>query len=530
MAIGSRWLGFLLFGFMGLGLLRAAEDKRPNILFCIMDDASYMHMSAYGCEWMRTPAFDRLADEGILFQNAYTPNAKCAPSRSSILTGRNSWQLEEAANHVVEFPTKFKTWPEALQENGYQAGKTGKGWGPGTAVDENGNSRELIAKAYSSKKLNPRPTKSMSSIDYAGNFETFMGQIDESQPWFFWYGAQEPHRRYEYGTGQTLGGKSIDDIDEVPAFWPDNEIIRNDMLDYGLEIEHADSHLGRMIKYLESNRQLENTLIVMTSDNGMPFPRGKAQEYEYSNHMPLAMMWPAGIRNPGRVVEDMISFIDFAPTFLEIAGVDYEVSGMESSPGRSLTDIFKSRKSGQVNPKRDYVLIGKERHDYSRPNNQGFPIRGIVGKGYLYLRNYKIDLWPAGNPELGYLDVDASPTKTQILELFRSGQDSSYWDLSFGKRKSEIEFFNIENDPECMNNLVDDERLTEMRRAMKGRLETALKEQGDPRAMGNGDVFDSYGYSQEHAWNFYERFMKGEFGPEMTGWVDPEDYEKEPID
>jgi len=510
--------------------LNADRDSRPNILFCIMDDASYMHMSAYGCEWMSTPAFDRLAEEGILFQNAYTPNAKCAPSRSSILTGRNSWQLEEAANHIVEFPVKFKTWPEVLRENGYQSGKTGKGWGPGTAVDAAGNRRELIAKAYGSEKLDPRPTKAMSSIDYASNFDVFLDEIKTDEPWFFWYGAQEPHRRYEYGTGQRLGGKSIDDIDEVPGFWPDNEIIRNDMLDYGLEIEHADNHLGRMIDSLESRGLLENTLIVMTSDNGMPFPRGKAQEYEYSNHMPLAMMWPEGIRNPGRVVEDMVSFIDFAPTFLDVASIRYSDSGMASSPGRSLTDIFNSKKDGQVNPKRDYILIGKERHDFSRPNNQGYPIRGIVGKGYLYLRNYKIDLWPAGNPELGYLDVDASPTKTQILEMFRSGQDASYWNLSFGKRDREVEFFNIANDPECLNNLVDDERLTETRRAMKSRLEAALKEQADPRFLGNGDVFDNYGYSKEHAWNFYERFMKGEFGPEMTGWVDPSDYEKEPID
>ena len=415
----------LFFALVFLTALNAADKERPNILFCIMDDASYMHMSAYGCEWMNTPAFDRLAEEGILFQNAYTPNAKCAPSRSSILTGRNSWQLEEAANHVVKFPTKFKTFPEVLRESGYQAGKTGKGWGPGTAVNVDGSPRELIAKPYQSEQLVKRPANGMSGEDYAGNFDVFLKEVDADEPWFFWYGATEPHRRYEYGSGQKLGGKSIDDIDEVPGFWPDNEVIRNDMLDYGLEIEHADRHLGRMIASLEERGLLENTLVVMTSDNGMPFPRGKAQEYEYSNHMPLAMMWPAGIRNPGRVVEDMVSFIDLAPTFLDVAGIRFSDSGMSDSPGRSLSDIFNSKKSGQVNPKRDYVMIGKERHDYSRPGNQGFPIRGIVGKDFLYLHNYKIDLWPAGNPELGYLDVDGSPTKTQILELYRSGTDAS---------------------------------------------------------------------------------------------------------
>ena len=97
------------------GCMSPDVDEKPNILFCIMDDAS-IHMGAYGYEWCKTPAFDEIAEQGILFMNAYTPNAKCAPSRSSVLTGRNSWQLEEAANHVVNFPAKFKTFPEVLKE------------------------------------------------------------------------------------------------------------------------------------------------------------------------------------------------------------------------------------------------------------------------------------------------------------------------------------------------------------------------------------------------------------------------------
>ncbi len=125
-------------------------DERPNILFCIADDASYPHFGAYGCEWVRTPAFDRVAREGILFRNAYTPNAKCAPSRSCILTGRNSWQLEEAANHICFFPAKFKVYTETLAENGYFVGKTGKGWGPGVDNDANGRSRQMAGTAASS--------------------------------------------------------------------------------------------------------------------------------------------------------------------------------------------------------------------------------------------------------------------------------------------------------------------------------------------------------------------------------------------
>ncbi|VGO14891.1 Arylsulfatase [Pontiella desulfatans] len=506
--------------------LRQAQD-RPNILFCIMDDASWAHMSAYGCEWVDTPAFDRLAKEGILFRNAYTPNAKCAPSRSSILTGRNSWQLEEAANHVVNFPAKFKTFPEALKANGYLTGKTGKGWGPGDPGKVEGEKRELIGKSWSKHKEKP-PAKGMSGENYAANFADFLDAAGE-QEWFFWYGAREPHRRYEYGSA-VRAGKKLEMIDKVPDFWPDTEVVRNDMLDYALEIEHADMHLGRMIQTLEKRGLLDNTIILMTSDNGMPFPRCKAQEYEYSNHMPLAVMWPKGIKNPGRAVDDMVSFIDFAPTFLEVAGVPFEESGMHSSPGRSLTDVFYSEKAGQVNPERDFVLIGKERHDYSRPNNAGYPIRGIVGKDHLYLYNYELDRWPTGNPELGYLDCDGGATKTEILNMRREGKDTKYWELSFGKRTVHEELFNIAADPDCLNNRATSEKAAQLKAEMKQRMEKVLKDQDDPRILGNGAVFDTYGYSQPHAWNFYERFMAGEFTPKQTGWVNPSDFEKAPLD
>jgi arylsulfatase A-like enzyme len=505
----------------------SAQNERPNILFCVMDDAG-IHMSAYGYKWCNTPAFDRLAKKGVLFTNAYTPNAKCAPSRASLLTGRNSWQLEEAANHVIKFPAKFKTFPEVLRENGYVTALTGKGWGPGDPGTKDGKPRLLIGESYSDIKMKPW-ANGMSNEDYAANFDKFLNTAEKGRPWFFWYGAREPHRPYEYGSGHKVRNKQLADIDAVPAFWPDNEIVRNDMLDYALEIEYADSHLERMIESLEKRGLLENTIIVITSDHGMPFPRCKAQEYDYSNHVPMAIMWPKGIKNPGRTVNDMMSFIDFAPTFLELAGIPFDKSGMQSSPGKSLTDIFYSQKAGQVNPKRDIVLIGKERHDYSRPKNQGYPIRGIVSRDYLYLYNYNISLWPAGNPEIGYLDIDGSPTKTEILKLFRSGLDDRYWKLSMGKREYNEEFFDLKFDPECMNNLANQPRLKKVKEDMKARMEKMLKEQKDPRMFGNGDIFNSYGYSIPQGWNYYERFMSGEFSIENTGWVNPEDQEKQII-
>ncbi|MBR9998714.1 MAG: sulfatase [Cyclobacteriaceae bacterium] len=501
-------------------------EDRPNILFAIADDASYPHMGAYGTDWIRTPAFDRVAREGLLFKNCYTPNAKCAPSRSCILTGRNSWQLEEAANHWPFFPQKFRTYAESLSDNGYFVGYTAKGWGPGVALDSQGNRRQLTGIPFNGIKLDP-PADFINTIDYAENFRVFLDSLPENTPFCFWYGSTEPHRSYEWQAGIRKGGKRLDEIDRVPNFWPDNDTVRTDLLDYAYEIEWFDKHLEKMLTLLEERGEFANTLVVVTADNGMPFPRVKGQVYEYSNHLPLAIMWEKGIHNPGREIRDIISFIDFAPTFLELAGINQEESGMQPITGKSFTDIFRADQTGMVCSERNFVLVGKERHDVGRPEDAGYPVRGIIRDGYLYLMNFKPDRWPAGNPETGYLNTDGSPTKTWILNERRFHGSSQYWNLNFGRHPEE-ELYNIEEDPECMVNLASQSRYAEIKDQMKLELARKLEQQEDPRSIGDGDVFDQYLYSNESDRNFYERYMSGE-GAE-AGWVNETDFEQEKLD
>ena len=287
--------------------------RRPNILFCIADDAAWLHFGAYGCQWVSTPVFDSVAARGVLFENCYTPNAKSAPSRASLLTGRYSWQLGEAGNHICHFPEDAGVFTEALEEAGYDVAFTGKGWAPGNPGMKNGRRRQLTGEAWQNRKLTP-PTSEMLATDYAANFSDFLSsREDASRPWFFWFGCREPHRRYEYGSGAAKGGRTTGEIDRVPAFWPDNETVRNDMLDYGFEIEHYDRQLGLMLARLEELGELDNTLVIVTSDNGMPFPRAKGTQYEYAHHMPLAMMWPQGVNSPGRREAVYVSFVDIAP-------------------------------------------------------------------------------------------------------------------------------------------------------------------------------------------------------------------------
>jgi N-sulfoglucosamine sulfohydrolase len=508
----------VLFTCLGFRNQEQNPEKRPNILFVIADDASWLSFGAYGCEWIKTPAFDRIAREGILFSNAYTPNAKCAPSRACVLTGRNSWELEEAANHSAFFPSKFRTYAEALDSNGYFVGSVAKGWLPGNAGKLAGKPRELAGKKYNQIRTKP-PTTGISDVDYAANFEQFLREKPKDQPFCFWFGSHEPHRSYEYGSGIQKGGKFLQDIREVPPFWPDVDSVRTDMLDYGLEVEHFDGHLEKMLKILEATGELDNTLVVVTSDNGMPFPRVKGQEYDFSNHMPLAMMWPKGINGKGRVVNDYVSFIDFAPTFLEIAGISIKQSGMQPPSGKSLTDILYSEKSGNVNQKRNYVLIGQERHDVGRPNDEGYPIRGIVQEGYLYLINYKFDRWPSGNPETGYLNTDGGPTKTFILNTRRVQGNWFYWQYNFGKHPEE-ELFDLNKDPYCMHNLAKDRSLAAIKENLRAVMIKILLEQKDPRILGNGDLFDQYEYAGEVK-NFYNRQQNGE--QVKAGWVNKSD-------
>ncbi len=506
-----------------LAACAAPPDDRPptpNILFAIADDASYPHMGAYGTQWVKTPGFDRVAREGVLFENAYTPDAKCAPSRASILTGRNPWQLKEAGNHMAFFPPEFKSFPEALADNGYFVGMTAKGWSPGIANDAEGNPRNIAGTPFNGRTAE-RPTTGISDADYAANFKDFLAAAPADRPWAFWYGAREPHRAYEFRSGERVGGKNIDEIDAVPAMWPDTETVRHDLLDYAYEIEHFDSHLVRILQQLEEAQQLGNTLVIVTADNGMPFPRAKAHEYEISNHLPLAMMWPYGIPYTGRSVEDFVSFVDLAPTIIEAAGLEWSATGMQPAAGRSLLDILSSSKSGLVDPARDHVLVGKERHDIGRPDDLGYPIRGIVKGNLLYLRNFETDRWPTGNPETGYLATDASPTKTLILDLRRSGEDDSYWRMAFGKRGAE-ELYNLAEDPACVHNLADDLEFAPMKEDLAAELLSRLEQQEDPRMRAEGHIFDEYPVATR--WKgHYEKFMAGD-APVPT-WIIPSDIE-----
>jgi arylsulfatase A-like enzyme len=256
----------------------------------------------------------------------------------------------------------------------------------------------------------------------------------------------------------------------------------------------------------------------------MPFPRVKGYAYHDSNHVPLAIRRPGGLKTPGRVIEDFVDFTDIAPTILDYAGITWDDSRMLPITGKSWRPILESTKSGRVLAERGHVLIGKERTDVGRPRNWGYPIRGLVTPDYLYLRNYEPARWPAGNPETGYLDTDGSPTKTLILDLGRANRADRYWQLNFGMRPGD-ELYDQRADRDCVRNLAYDPAQAGRVAALRQRMETLLKAQGDPRMEGRGHLFDDY--TPTSGDGFYEKLMRG--GKVDAGWVSPTDFEKQRV-
>jgi len=482
--------GAAAFGAAASGILGACSGtrKRPNILLAISDDQCWRHTGFAGSAMVQTPAFDRVAAEGVYFENAFCAAPQCSPCRAALLTGRHIWQLREAGTHASNFPRDLMVFTDLLENAGYQRGYTGKPWGPGNwqVTRWPGNP---VGPGFDEISFETAPAPGISNNDYSANFEAFLEQRDPSRPFFFWYGGREPHRAYDPGAGERAGKHPAEA--EVPPFLPDAEIVRADLLDYAVEIEWFDRHLGQMLHHLEEAGELENTLVLVTSDNGMPFPRAKANLYEYGVHMPLAIQWPRAVKS-GRRVSDLISFIDLAPTLLEAAGLGKP----PAMTGRSFYDLLISRESGRIDPSRDEVLFGRERHTHARPDNLGYPSRALRSDAYLYIRNFKPERWPAGDPTgsgdpEGFHDVDGSPTKSFMLENSDRPEVAPLFELAFAKRPAE-ELYDIVADPGCLRNLASRPEHSERLAAMRSRLEDKLRQQGDPRLHGRGDLFESY--------------------------------------
>lgn len=477
MTINRR--NFVTAASAALGLTGCARTaRRPNILLIIADDQSFPHASAYGFSAVRTPAFDRIAKEGALFTRAYTACPSCTPSRSALLTGRPIWQLGEAGVLYGTMPPDLKLFPHLLAGAGYHTGFTGKGWAPGDWKAA-GLQQHPCGREYNAVQLDPPPEQAGLDVrDMAGNFRAFLKDRPAGAPFCFWAGSTEPHRAYEQGAGLKRG-KRLEQA-QVPAWMPDTPELRGDLLDYYSEIEWFDAQVGRLLEAL--GPEIDNTAVIITSDNGMPFPRAKANLYEAGTHMPLAIRWGKA----GQQLDEFVSHIDLAPTILEIAGVPVP----PEMRGRSLKRLLEE---GIREPARDQVYLGLERHTICRPDFAGYPMRAIRAERYLYIRNFEPRRWPTGGDFLSsnkttHGDIDAGPAKDIVLASAR------HRDFTIAQRPPE-ELYDVVADPDQMKNLIADPSHQNIVEKLRGRLSAYLRTTKDPRAEGR-DPWRDYPYRQ----------------------------------
>ena len=470
----------------------ATPARRPNILIAISDDQSYPYASAYGSPFVRTPAFDRVAAGGAIFTHAFASSPGCSPSRASLLTGLESWMTGAAGTHASSFPAVFTTVPERLAKAGYHVGMTGKGWGPGKWEDE--RKANPAGPAYDYIRLTP-PTKGNSPVNYAANFAAFLDARKGDQPFFFWYGSLEPHLPFGPGAGLADGwrrGRTI-----VPPFLPNTPAVHADLADYAFEIEWFDRHLGLMLDELARRGELDNTIVIVTSDNGMPFPRAKANLYDSGLRVPLAISWPRRTAQ-GKSFDQLVSLTDLAPTIYAAAGVQppYRMEGVSLLP-------LLSRGKGSAFKARQYILAGRERHSSARWHNLGYPARAIRTQDFLYIRNFRPERWPAGDPreirkdgspgpnDMAYFDIDRSSSENEVLARRDEPGMRPFFELAVAKRLPR-ELYDLRKDPDQLRNVAYTPEYARIAEELDRKLMDNLKRTGDPRVGPNPEQWEGY--------------------------------------
>lgn len=507
----------------------AAAQQRPNIFFAFADDwgrhaSAYARIDASGSanELISTPHFDRIAAEGVLFRSALVSAPSCTPCRSALLSGQHFWRTGRGA--ILQggvWDLSIPAYPLLLHQAGYHIGKSYKVWSPGTPRDAPYGGRDF-AYEQRGRRFNQfsqqvtRMVDTGMTIDEAkqalydevlGNFDDFLADRQDDQPFCYWFGPTNVHRKWIQGSGKQLWGLDPDDLQgKMPPFLPDVPVVREDMADYFGEAMAFDTALGLLLNRLEQLGELDNTLVVVSGDHGAPgFPRGKCNLYDFGAAVPLAIRWGTLAEAPtGRVIDDLVSLTDLAPTFLDVAGVEIP----ETMTGRSLQPLLQSDQQGRVDPRRDAAFIGRERHvAYARDGFRPYPQRAIRTHDYLYIVNFRPGRWPLGEPyrldgdnpptrqqlteqtRVTLPDEDAGPTKAWLVEHRDDPQWRSLFELAYGKRPRH-ELYDLAHDPHQLNNLAQQEDYDQVRRSLHQRLMQTLRCSGDPRVVDDGQYFE----------------------------------------
>jgi arylsulfatase A-like enzyme len=446
-------------GVAALALAASTPAGPPGVVIFVADDWSADFAGAYGDPSTRTPAFDRLGREGVLFRSAFATAPVCAPSRASLLTGRPPHALGEAASQWGRFPDSVATYPEMLLAAGWAAGHVGKGWGPGPLA---GGALDPAGPAFQ-------------------DLAAFLADAAADRPFHVWVGSRRPHRPFR--PEGALRAPGAPDVGFRPPHLPDLPEIRDDLAEYGRQVEALDRELRDVLRALARDGRDARTTVVVTSDQGMPFPRAKADVYDAGVRVPLLFRPPEAVR-PGAVVESLADLSDVAPTLLGIAG-------LPAPPGAAGSDLGAVLR-GERDAVRDAVFVERERHNAARPGLLGYPVRAVRTREHLYVLNLRSDRGPAGEPtfpapDAGYADVDPSPTKDRLLRGADDPALATAFARAFARRPAE-ELYDVARDPGQLRDLARDVEFAAVRDALRARLAAWMEAHGDPRAaeLGSG--------------------------------------------
>jgi uncharacterized sulfatase len=440
-----------------------------------------------------------------------------------LLSGQYFWRTGRGAIlQGAAWNLNIPSYPLILKDHGYHIGHTYKVWSPGTPADApygaSATAYNSAGRAFNgfsqfcSKADDSEAAKQVLYEEVRGNFREFLKDRNADQPFCYWFGPTNCHRQWVQGSGKKLWNINPDDLQgKLPPFLPDTEIVREDFADYLGEVQAFDAGVGVLLAELERIGELENTMVAISGDHGIPgFPRGKCNLVDFGVHVSLAIRW--GKKIPaGRRLDDFVGLPDLAPTFLESAGV----TPPKVMTGRSLLPVLVSEKEGLVDESRDAVVVGRERHvAAARTDNLPYPQRAIRTKDFLYIRNFKPDRWPMGtgpgvgapagplptyeqlekNTFVAFGDFDASPTKAWIFQHRGDPGMEKYFDFAFGRRPVE-ELYDLRSDPHQMQNVATLPEYEATRHGLSGRLLKVLTETGDPRVIGDGSTFDKPPFS-----------------------------------